>query len=73
MASLNTHVGLVPAACRYCPLLAQQLKSDECLYWGVISVTTARPLEPAMCFVGKRFPPKYNLARRARGTVCTEI
>ena len=37
------------------PLLAQQLKSDECLYWGGITFTTARPFVPTMCFVRKRF------------------
>ena len=70
----NTHVGLVLVACRYCPLLGQQLKSDECLYWGGTSFTTARPLVPATRVV-RRFSLEIakNLARRARGTrVCTK-
>ena len=58
----NTHVGQVLAACCYCPLLAQQLESDEYLNRGEISFTTARPLVPATRVV-RRCRPIFGRIR----------
>ena len=55
----TAHEGLILSACRSCALLAQQL-SGKCVYWGETSFTTARPLLPAMCFVGKCFPQEIT-------------